>query len=410
MSTLSNFQSSNLLRFDNGFTYRVDHPFGSYNDRTDINFFVEKTPDMLGFELDLGTINGLLSGMSIYFEGTADESTNTISWTIDNERLSRRETNPQGKSLFGFTITSVSGQLSTSIQDITPTIDTGNDGTDRLYRTSMTLLGDHNTIHIAAGPVISATIFIDNTTARCGNKVPAFRFDINVGNNNSHEDGCGNKYLLVNEPVRFTADILNVRSLGMPASTTYTWQVFRQNESGGWDMPETHGPTDSRHFNYSPYQTRVLKIKVIVDVTTDATYAMENGIGTHEFQISVYNHEMLLLSGAVCRLRQNNLGFYSILVRGTRAGGSIANSRFRIIDPLWDPTPDQLKENSLSPRPFTLQELQQMRRNMERNIKLASEIESLTANLIQIYEKYTHAAIAKQLDGINDKKYDKPIK
>lgn len=409
MSTLSNFQSSNLLRFDNGFSYRVDHPFGSYNDRTDINFFVEKY-DPLGFELDLGTINGLLSGMSIYFEGTADETTNTISWTINNERLSRPETNPQGKSLFGFTITSVSGQLSTSIQDITPVIDTGNDGNDRIYRTSMTLQGDTNIIRIEAGPVISATIYIDAATARCGSKAPAFRFDVNVGNNNSHEDGCGNKYLLVNEPVRFTADIFNVRSLGMPVSSTYNWEISHKNESGGWVVTDASGTTGSRHFNYTPYQTGVVKIKVTVDVTTDATYAMENGISTYEFQISVYNHEMLLLSGAVCRLRQNNHGFYSILARGAGRGGSIANGRFRFIDPLWDPTPDQLKDHTLSPRPFTLQELQQIRRNMERDIKLASEILSVTTNLIQLHEKYTHAAITKQLASINDKKYDKPIK
>lgn len=403
--SLTDFTSSNLLRFDSPIAYRIDLPLGlpPRFRSTEPNFFVVKQ-DPLGFVLDLGNINELLTGVFVYFAGTViNENDGIISWQMDNNHLPESQ-RPVGKTILGYRITSVDGQLTTSLTDITPVVGTSNiSGENRLYRTLLNFIGNQNILNIEvnSGIALTASVHILSAAARCGVNVPSFMFGVDVHYDNWRGDGCGHRYLMIDEMVRFTAGVHNVVSLGRPIATRFSWEFSWLNDEGGWDLfLATSPPSDSPYHDFLPDRTGSLKIKAIVDITTDSTAIMENGLSSFEFRMMVQNEETLGFANAICELRHNIAGLYAILAPGVGAGFTVGGIRF--IDPLWDPNPEISINVSAINHPYTLQQLQQIHRNMERSVKFASGIMAISSKLIEKQKIKTIDSIEKQMTNANN--------
>lgn len=412
MNTLSNFKDATLMWFENGFRYlsvvfRNPDTVG----QTENNFFVDKKAGAYEFGLNLGRVRGELEGIWVYFTGRiTDEANRIVTWAVDLDALPRSN-DPRGRAFGDYTIADIKGQLITRIDDIArPEIAPGNDADLRLYNTILTLIGtrDDNKIEVYIEGVsfAVATAYLSDGIAKCGAAVTDFRFDVRVSVNNLHEDGCGNKSLLINTPSRFMASIENLRSMGNIAAVTYKWEAIYQLPDGQIYLLAVSGEQRESYWDHTPQFPWPMRIKVTVNLSTDASERVERGMAIGELRTVGRSLDGMILANALCRFRHNIAGFHSILVRGSVTQGNLLNGGRRIIDPLWDPTPEALRgQNS-----FSLQQLNQLARNMERTIQYATEIQKIAGSMAKQEYETSYAEMAKMLQQAIEEEANKEKK
>jgi hypothetical protein len=400
--SMENFLASNMLCFDSHihFEYNLgsDHYGPGYGDS---DFCLVK-PDRLGFVMELELFDFAFPFLSIYWSGViVDQAAGIIRWTPDGSNMNiPANRRPIGQTYFSNSrVTAIDGELLTKIDNIDPFFDDINGLGERMFRTSMTFIGDNNFFRFweqgnTGEP--AAGLKILGGTARCGEPVPSFTFDVNIHTDSYRQNACGERALIMNTPASFRAGISNVVSLGRVrgSETKYSWEFAYLNARGGWDVVHRVYPSANRDVSYTPDRTGVLRVTATVDATTDSTHPVEHSISSASFRMTVEDAEGFFLSSAICNLRRNIAGLNVLVENGfgeTRTIGGI-----RIIDPLWDPTPESLSARAAR-KPLTSQRLQQIQRNMERTAKYTAEIIGKTAKLIEVRQKEEAVALKKQL-------------
>lgn len=323
---------------------------------------VRKAAGSLAFTLTSADLGIPIPGLTFPFTGTPDATGTSVTWRVDL---------PVDIWFGGVHLSRVQGQIVTTVSDIPPSLARACDGTERLVRVALATTGGSNMLTISIDLIGAATVTNITAAGSAGEAVPALFFRVGIRTSDLQSDGCGSGVLLTGTTVRFHALIEDLRTIGAPGGETYAWTISGPGTAAG--------PADQPTLSVRLTGTGTLTVNVAVTVRT----SVQSGSQQARAVYGVLTPDELELRRLWCRFRARTVVRQPLvkLARGAGAGFTVGGIRF--VDPLWDPTPDDLRvSEQIVTRAYTLDELKQMRDTAERMVKDASAVANQTALLI----------------------------
>ncbi len=370
MTAIDHLRNSDTLRFP-GISYHLHTPLGD-SDSSTMPFCVTK-PGGLEFTLTSEHLHLPIPGLNFPFTGVV--TGNNITWTVDQR---------MDVWFRGAHITRAHGQIVTSADEITATLGTDCRGDQRVFEAAIASTGGSNTLTVdtSLGPASASNItFMD---ARAGEILGPVFFDVRISANQTPHDDCGHYYQLQGSTVRFTASVVNLRAVGNVTGTTFRW-----------DTPPA-GVTVTPGTDRQPTLEVRLDAEGTVSLTVHAvvTTDVETGAGQSTAHFAVLTADEALLQSLLCQLRSHSLPKPAVSIVGVGAGFTSGGIRF--VDPLWDPTPDELRNGvAVLRRGYSLHELHQIRAVATSVARTASEVSKLVGHIIDQRENQSRLTHGK---------------
>jgi hypothetical protein len=360
MGAIEDLKAADTLQFAR-INFHMRTPFNELDSRT-MPFCLTKPRGTLSFTLTSAQLNLPIPGLSFPFIGTADAS-GQVTWRVD-----------QSVDLWysAVHITRVHGQIVTQLGETRPRLGNACDGTQRVFKATLVTAGNDNTLVVDTS-LGSATASNITTQVAAGSDLAPVFFNLGISADHWDSDGCGRQFQLQGSTVRLTAVVRNLVATGTVTSITYQWQP----PIGAAVI----GPTDQPTLTLLCSQPGQVTAGVRVIVTTD----VESGSTQATLRFATLNADEAQLLALLCRIRSATLPTPNVVVTGIGPGATVGGIRF--VDPLWDPSPEMLREpDSVLVRTWSRYELHQLRHAVDRLTHDAAALLKHTARVIELRE------------------------
>jgi hypothetical protein len=361
MSAIDHLRTSDTLQFP-GISYHLHTPLGDSDSGT-MPFCKTKAGGTLALTLTSADLHLPIPNLTFLFTGVVGG--NNITWTVNQ---------PLDVWFSGAHITGAHGQIVTRVDDAAASLGTDCMGMQRVFEATITTIGNSNTLTVDTSLGAATASNITITGAGAGETLAAVFFNVSIHANQTPNDGCGHYYQLQGSTVRFTASVANLQAVGNVTGTTFHWDV----PAGATVTPGTdQQPT--LEVRLDSHGTVSLTVHVIV--TTD----VETGTRQSTAHFAVLTADEALLQSLICSLRSHSLPGPAVAIVGIGAGFTAGGIRF--VDPLWDPTPDELRNGmAVLRRGYSLHELHQIRAAAASISSAASAVTNQVGHIIDQHD------------------------
>lgn len=317
MTAMDDLRASDCVRFS-GIGYHLSSALGE-SDRTSMSLCKDKTIGALALTLTSEDFNIPIPGLTFPFTGVVDG--NRVRWTIDRDL-------DVWYSIAH--ITHVRGQIVTRVDEVAPMLTTNCSGAERIVKAALTTVGAENTLTIdtSVGSATASNITI--TGATCCQALEELFFNVRMRSDRSHDDGCGHHFHLIGDRVRLIASAENYHGDGTITEVRYSWSA-----PAGVTV---HGGTDGRELDvtFDQHGPTVVACRAVI---TNSLGQTATQVGSGRFAVITPDEAGQLR--LMCQLdRLAHSSERVIAIRGSRGGFTIGG--FRVVDPLWDPVPDEI--------------------------------------------------------------------
>jgi len=357
MSALDHLTKSDTLQIP-GISYHY------FDARTDIHTSVDpacikKTSDALEFRLTSQDLSLSVPGLTLLFEGSAVG--NVVTWNLDTTFTNLWSGLVQ--------IQRAHGQIVTTVDSITPIVELGCDNIMRDFEATLSTVGANNTVTIetSAGTATVAEITIVGALAGRRRIAPTFALEIVA--DHWETAGCGTQFQLTDSTANFTATITNPQPGFVFDSSTFLWHAPPHADISS-DVTQTI------RWNFGPEAAMKLS------VTVSHGGPLGQAFKTANLSFAVLTQEEAAMWSVLCLLR-NQLTPSRVTAAVVGVGKGITGGGKRIIDPLWDPTPDELRTGVAGrTRGFSLHEMHQIGATAQKIGKAAASVTTHIEKLI----------------------------
>jgi hypothetical protein len=302
-------------------------------------------------------------------------SGNMVIWKVD-----------QGLDVWssGVHFTHVGGQITTRVDDQPASLGPGCGGAQRVVRATLSTPGNGATNALNIDTDLgTATASKIGTYGWTGETLAPVFFQVRLVPSVSPHNECGQYYQFQGSTVRFSASVINLQTPDPVTGTTYKWTV----PPGLTPL----GPTDQASIDVLLAAHGSFKLRCDVVIST----AIEAATNYNVAGFAVLTAEEVTLMNQLCHLMQETMPQPAVALRGVGPGFTVGGIRY--VDPLWDPTPDELRNRgAVLIRPFSLRELGQIHARAQQIAKIAPALARQTAVVMEQRAAEDKAAFSKQ--------------
>ena len=249
------------------------------------------------------------------------------------------------------------------------------DGRDaRVVKAILTSSPSDSTLRIStsAGDAVITQIAV---TISAGEVIQPISFEVAIAASSWQTDPCGDRFFVEGQSVTFTALVEDLFADGT-VTTSFRWNP---------------GDLSAVRTDQSSLTVRLPagNHRISVDVTVSTDIEPHSQTVTRSLGFAVLTADEAAQLRSQCQmarlLQELRTMVYQSVVPGI--GGGVVLPGHRFVDPLWDPTPDELRgAANLVTRSYTRHELQQMLRSAEHLIRETTKFVEHTQGVISARE------------------------
>lgn len=363
MTVIDDVAAATAIQFSS-ISFHQQLPFGMESDRSIDGFCVPKEPGWV-LSISASALGIPIDGLQLPFNGQAAPGGDQITWSMDQ---------PLDANGGGAHVSHVRGSIVTAVSAVPgqPSMDCS--GAPLVQRATLQSVPESSSLAVDTNFGQAAVSNI-STTLSVSEPLGPLNFSVRIRGDRWSGNACGTYWLNVGDHVRFTASMINVSSPDPITETSCQW-VLPGGVPGPADFYVDYDFPDPGRYAFTATISASTALEGPVPFSNTATFA-------------VLSDDEARLRTLMCDLRralgQQRQG--TILVPGSGAGGQVGDIRF--VDPLWDPTPDELRNAySMLESPYSTSELTALRNTLQQASKLSMTAAGRVDALLKATEKF----------------------
>jgi hypothetical protein len=352
MTVIEDVVAADTVQFSS-FSYHLDPPVGDPSDNTVEGFCVQKPAGVI-LPISSAKFNLPIRPVDLLFEMRPNPGGGAITWSIDQTL---------DAEAWPVHVTRVHGEITTNLTGVPGEPSSNCEGEPRALRARLESVPELSSLTVDTN-FGAAVITNIRTSAGISDRLGPLTFSVRIDGDRWSKDACGDFWLDPGDHVRFRARIVNQNPPDPITAISCNWTIDDPTLPNAVTRPGF-----SVEYDFSEPGTYEFTAAVTARTALEgrATFGSRARFTVLTPDEAAARRFACQLQQAIERLRPRP----ALLVPGSGAGGRFGNIRY--VDPLWDPTPDELHTVAHMLRsPYSASELVQLSGSLRQINKLAT--------------------------------------